>query len=61
MVKCECGRMADYELYTGKTWQAHCKSCMGDAVDCSLGAIIRRLDHARDKVQSLAQETQKDV
>lgn len=43
MDKCECGRTASYELYTGKTWQKHCKLCMDDAVDCALGAIIRRL------------------
>lgn len=51
MNKCGCGREAEYELWNGQRWELHCKSCMEDAVDCSLGAIIRRLDHARDKVQ----------
>ncbi|MBP1905309.1 hypothetical protein J2Z32_001937 [Paenibacillus turicensis] len=60
--KCWCGREADYELHTGKEWQPHCKFCMEEAVDCSLGAIIRRIgNYERTGLSGVAQEKKENV
>lgn len=37
-------REAEYEVWTGSYWQPHCDFCAKEAMECSEGALIRRLD-----------------
>lgn len=45
MTECAgCPRVAEYEVWTGSYWQPHCEFCAKEAMECSEGALIRRLD-----------------
>lgn len=45
MIECAgCPRVAEYEVYTGKLWQPHCKVCANEAMECKEGSLIRRIN-----------------
>jgi len=39
--RCGCGRPAEYEVHSDS--QPHCRSCMLEAVDCSVFTPVRRI------------------
>lgn len=44
--KCGCGRLAEFEVYDHH--EPHCRTCMLDAVDCSVPVLVKRIDGGYD-------------
>lgn len=44
--RCGCGRLAEFEVY--EHHEPHCRTCMLEAVDCSVSVLVRRMDGGYD-------------